>query len=54
MVRTLIDPNVEKRGERKKAVEIAEKMLLNGEPIKKIIEYTGLTENEIKDIQKAG
>ena len=37
-------------GEKKKSLEIAEKMLSAGEPINKIIGFTGLTEAEIQDI----
>jgi hypothetical protein len=41
-----------KKAEVKKAIEIAKKMLLNNEPIDKIMEYTELTEKQIQDIQK--
>jgi hypothetical protein len=34
------------------AEELAKKMLLKGEPMDKIMEYTELTEKEIKEIQK--
>ena len=37
-------------GERKKQIEMAKKMLKNGECIEKIKEYTELTEEEIKNI----
>ena len=33
------------------AVSIAEKMLLGGDDIKKIMDYTGLTKNEVLQIQ---
>ena len=33
-------------------MEIAKKMLLKFEPIDKIIEYTGLTEKQIRVIEK--
>jgi hypothetical protein len=52
MVRTFIDPNLIRQGEKNKAVEMATKMLSDNEPIEKIIKYTGLTEKEIKKIQK--
>jgi predicted transposase/invertase (TIGR01784 family) len=41
----------EKKVEKTQAVEIAIEMLADGEPIEKIIKYTKLTEEEIKDIQ---
>jgi len=41
----------EKKGEKNKQIEIAKKMLQNNEPINKIIEYTALTENEIKKLK---
>jgi len=43
---------IEEKGEHKKAVETAKKMLLKNKPIDEIIEFTGLTEKEIKEIQK--
>jgi len=48
MVRSLIDPNIEKKAK----IEIAKKMLLDNEPLEKIIKYTELTEKDIEDIQK--
>ena len=60
MTELTFDNTAYKRGEDKgmhkgahdKAIEMAEKMLLSKETIDKIIEYTGLTEKEIKKIQK--
>jgi len=43
--------NGEYKGEHKKAVEMAKKMLLDNEPLERIIKYTGLTEKEIKETQ---
>ena len=50
MVKTLIDPKVEKRGKRIQAVETAKIMLLKKEPMEKIIEYTGLDEEDYRQI----
>ena len=47
-----VSKEAEQRGEYKKALRMAAEMLLDGEPIKKIIKYTKLTEQEIKDIEK--
>ena len=48
--------NIARKAESKirndQAIEMAEKMLLNKEPIEKIIEYTGLTEKRILAIEK--
>jgi len=60
MVRTFIDPKVEKRGEIRgerrgkkiQAIEMATKMLLKNKPIEEIIEFTGLTEKDIEKIRK--
>jgi len=41
----------EQRGEQKKAKEMARKMLAQGEPLEKIIEYTGLSQGEIESLQ---
>jgi len=41
----------EKEGEKKKAIEMAKTMKQKGEPIEKIIEYTGLTKREIEKIK---
>jgi len=41
----------EKKAENKKAIEIAKKMLLKTKPIEEIIEFTGLSEREIKRIK---
>ncbi|NOU17250.1 MAG: DNA repair protein [Bacteroidales bacterium] len=41
----------EKKGEKKKAIEMAKTMKQKGEPIEKIIEYTGLTRREIERIK---
>ena len=40
------------KGEQQAKIKMAEKMLLNKEPIDKIIEYTGLTEKKIRSIKK--
>ncbi len=40
-----------KEGEKKKAIEMAKTMKQKGEPIEKIIEYTGLTKKEIEKIK---
>ena len=61
MVRTFITDDMRiiieqleqlKKEEKRKTVEIAKKMLLKNKPIEEIIEFTGLTEKEIKEIQK--
>lgn len=60
MVKSLIDKkSVEKRAKEiaeqlaeQRTVELVKEMLLDNEPIEKIVKYTKLTENEIKDIQK--
>ena len=53
MIKTLnIARKAEKKGEQKKAVETAKKMLLKNRPIDEIVEFTGLTEKKITDIQK--
>ena len=56
MIKTMYDERVaqkaEKQAEKRKAVEIATEMLIEGEPIEKIIKYTKLTETEVKEIQK--
>ncbi len=41
-----------KKGEKNKQIEIAKKMLKDNMPIEYILEYTGLTEEEIKKLQK--
>ena len=40
----------EAKGGHKKAIEMARKMLATGEPLKKIIDYTGLTLEEIQSL----
>ncbi|MFN0034753.1 MAG: Rpn family recombination-promoting nuclease/putative transposase [Saprospiraceae bacterium] len=40
----------EKKGERNSKMEIAKEMKNNGEPVDKIIKYTGLAEDEINEI----
>ena len=56
MTRTFIDKKAmqktEKEIEKKAKIEMATKMLLDNEPIEKIIKYTGLTEKDIKKFQK--
>jgi predicted transposase/invertase (TIGR01784 family) len=42
----------EHKGKREKAVEMAKKMLIKNKPIEEIIEFTGLTKKDIKEIQK--
>jgi len=53
MTKTLIDPEVEKRGEKrgehKKAIEVAKNMKTKGMEIKLISEVTGLSEKEIAE-----
>ena len=57
MTKTLIDPEVEKRGEmrgekrgeHKKAIEVAKNMKARGMEIKLISEVTGLSEKEIAE-----
>ena len=41
----------EEKGERKNKIEIAKKMLEKGKPIEEIIEFTELSEEEIKEIK---
>lgn len=68
MVRTLIDDNMRKKldqadqkiqalqalqaAEQAKVIERVKKMLRNGEPINKIMDYEGLSEEKINEIQK--
>ena len=52
MVKTLYDKNVAKEAAKKAKIEMAKKMLLKNEPMEKIIEFTELTEKEIKNIEK--
>ena len=61
MVRTFITDDMRKileqldklkKEEKRKAVDLAAEMLLDGEPIEKIIKYTKLTQTEIQEIQK--
>ena len=42
----------ELEGEYKRAVKMAKKMLLKNKPMEEIIEFTDLTEREIKEIKK--
>ena len=42
----------EDRGEKRKAFAIAREMLLDGEPVEKIMRYTGLTREEVEDLKK--
>ena len=39
-------------GEKRKAFAIAREMLLDGEPVEKIMRYTGLTREEVEDLKK--
>ena len=41
-------------GERKKAREMALKMLAKNKPLEEIIEFTGLSESEIQALKAAG
>ena len=41
----------EKKGEKKKAIDTAKKMIAKNKPIDEIIEFTGLTEEEIKGLK---
>jgi len=41
------------KGERVKAIKVAKKMLSKGTPIEDIIEFTGLTSEDIREISKA-
>jgi len=52
MTRTFIDKKAMQKTAKEAKIETATKMLSNNEPINKIIDYTGLTEKEIKKIQK--
>jgi hypothetical protein len=56
MVKTLLDKNLikqtTKEAEKQTKIEMAKKMLLDNEPIEKIVKYTELTEKEIKNIEK--
>ena len=40
-------------GEIRKAIAITKNMLDNGEPIEKIIKYTGLTREEVENLREA-
>ncbi len=53
--RTAFEKGIEKgieKGEVKKAEKVAKEMLKDNEPMDKIIKYTGLTEEEIRSINK--
>jgi hypothetical protein len=60
MIKTLYDERVfvkgkqegKAEGEKAKAIEMAKKMLLKKKPIDEIMEFTGLTEAEIREIEK--
>ena len=52
MTELIFDDTAYERGEHKKAVEMATVMLLNNEPIEKIVKYTGLSKKEIRETQK--
>ena len=39
------------KGEKAKAIAIARNMLLDGEPVEKIMKYTGLTADEVADLK---
>ena len=52
MTKTLYDPEVERKGEEKKAMEIAKNFLKLGVDIDKIIKGTGLSENIVKELSK--
>jgi len=53
MIKTLYDERVFIKGKKERDIEIAKDMLLDGEPVSKIIKYTKLTEKEIREIEKA-
>ena len=44
--------NAEQKGETQKAFSIAQNMIADGEPVQKIIRYTGLTRDEIAEIER--
>jgi len=52
MVRTFINPNLIKQGEKQAKIEMATEMLLEDEPLNKIIQYTKLSKTEILKIKK--
>jgi hypothetical protein len=55
MVKTLMDKNLLKKlenAEKQTKIEMAKKMILKNKPIDEIIEFTELTEKEIKNIEK--
>ena len=52
MIKTLYDERVYIKGEKDKAKAMAKEMLIDSEPIEKIIKYTKLTEKEIREIEK--
>ena len=60
MIKSLYDERIfirgieqgEEDGAYKKAIEMAKEMLLDDEPITKIMKYTKLTEEKIKEIEK--
>jgi hypothetical protein len=52
MIKSLYDENVFIKGKQEKAIEIAKKMLLKNISINEIHEFTGLMEENIKDIEK--
>ena len=52
MTELIFDDTARIRGRYEKAVEMAKRMLLRNKPIDEIIEFTGLTEREIKEIKK--
>ena len=51
MMRDLENQEIGKRkGEKNKEIDVAEKMLADGEPTDKIIRYTGITEDSLQEI----
>ena len=55
MYQSDMDSNIataEDRGKAERNVEIARNMLLDGEPVEKIIKYTGLTADEVEDLKR--
>ena len=45
--------NARRKAEKKKAIKMAKLMLADGEPIAKIIRYTGLSQKEVENLQNA-
>ena len=52
MIKTLYDERVFVKGKEAQAIEVAKEMLLDGESITKIIKYSKLSEEKIREIEK--